>query len=130
MEFQLIPFVLTKVFHTSNSMLGSRSMPRILLSLLMLHDMRYKGPRLSEIIRNIYHRDPLNGDIYIYMSRDRRTIRLFQYKHHVYDLHERTFSNEYRFKKVVLREGVPTYKMDWKTVMIVLESPVIKQIRA
>ena len=73
--------------------------------------MRYKGPRLSEIIRNIYHRDPLNGDIYIYMSRDRRTIRLFQYKHHVYDLHERTFSNEYRFKKVVLREGVPTYKV-------------------
>ena len=54
----------------------------------MLHDMRYKGPRLSEIIRNIYHRDPLNGDIYIYMSRDRRTIRLFQYKHHVYDLHD------------------------------------------
>lgn len=47
--------------------------------------MRYKGPRLSEIIRNTYHRDPLNGDIYIYMSRDRRTIRLFQYKHHVYD---------------------------------------------
>ena len=34
MEFQLIPFVLTKVFHTSNSMRGSRSMPRILLSLL------------------------------------------------------------------------------------------------
>lgn len=25
MEFQLIPFVLTKVFHTSNSMRGSRS---------------------------------------------------------------------------------------------------------
>ena len=66
----------------------------------MLHDMRYKGHRLSEIIRNTYHRDPLNGDIYMYMSRDRRTIRLFQYKHHAYDLHERTFSNEYRFKKV------------------------------
>lgn len=33
--------------------------------------MRYKGPRLSEIIRNTYHRDPLNGDIYIYMSRER-----------------------------------------------------------
>ena len=37
----------------------------------MLHDMRYKGPCLSEIIRNTYHRDPLNGDIYIYMSRER-----------------------------------------------------------
>lgn len=34
----------------------------------MLHDMRYKGPRFSEIIRNTYHRAPLNGDIYIYVS--------------------------------------------------------------
>ena len=92
--------------------------------------MRYKGPRLSEIIRNIYHRDPLNGDIYIYKTRDRRKIRKIKYKHHVYNQHESTKSKEYRFKKVVLREGVPTYKMDWKTVMIVLESPVIKQIRA
>ena len=51
------------------------------------------------------------------------------FKNHAYDLHERTFSNEYRFKKIVLREGIPTYKMDWKIVMIVLESPVIRQIR-
>ena len=51
------------------------------------------------------------------------------FKNHANDLHERTFSNEYRFKKIVLREGIPTYKMDWKTVMIVLESPVIRQIR-
>lgn len=43
-------------------------------NLPLLHDMRYKGPRLSEIIRNTYHRDPLNGDVYIYFSRDRRTI--------------------------------------------------------
>ena len=34
----------------------------------LLHDMRYKGPRLSEIIRNVYHRDPLNGDIYMSLS--------------------------------------------------------------
>ena len=39
----------------------------------LLHDMRYKGPRLSEIIRNVYHRDSLNGDIYIYMSLSVRT---------------------------------------------------------
>ena len=34
----------------------------------LLHDMRYKGPRLSEIIRNVYHRDSLNGDIYMSLS--------------------------------------------------------------
>ena len=27
----------------------------------MLHDMRYKGPRLSEIIRNTYHCAPSQG---------------------------------------------------------------------
>ena len=39
----------------------------------MLHDMRYKGHRLSEIIRNTYHRDPLNGDIYFLRYDRRRT---------------------------------------------------------
>ena len=39
----------------------------------MLHDMRYKGPRLSEIIRNIYHRDPLNvTSIFICLVTDER----------------------------------------------------------
>lgn len=29
------------------------------------HDMRCKAPRISEIIRSRYHRDPHNGDVYI-----------------------------------------------------------------
>ena len=31
------------------------------------HDMLCKAPRISEIIRTRYHRDPLNGDVYIFM---------------------------------------------------------------
>ena len=33
------------------------------------HDMRCKAPRISEIIRSRYHRDPHNGDVYIFMSK-------------------------------------------------------------
>lgn len=32
--------------------------------------MRCKAPRISEIIRSRYHRDPHNGDVYIFMSKD------------------------------------------------------------
>lgn len=55
----------------------------------MLHDMRYKGPRLSEIIRNTYHRDPLNSDIYIYyiyMSRERFQTHLGHHKTYMWCL--------------------------------------------
>ena len=33
------------------------------------HDMRCKAPRVSEIIRSRYHRDPLQSDVYIFMSK-------------------------------------------------------------
>ena len=33
------------------------------------HDMRCKAPRVAEIIRSRYHRDPFNGDVYIFMSK-------------------------------------------------------------
>ncbi|MCF2690402.1 hypothetical protein I6E64_15265 [Bacteroides fragilis] len=33
------------------------------------HDMRCKAPRVSEIIRSRYYRDPLQGDVYIFMSK-------------------------------------------------------------
>lgn len=35
--------------------------------------MRCKAPRVSEIIRSRYHRDPHNGDVYIFMSKDQPT---------------------------------------------------------
>ena len=37
-----------------------------------LHDMRCKAQRICEIIRGRYHRDPMNGDVYMFMSKDQR----------------------------------------------------------
>ena len=34
-----------------------------------LHDMRCKAQRICEIIRGRYHRDPMNGDVYMFMSK-------------------------------------------------------------
>ena len=58
------------------------------------YDMRCKAPRISEIIRSRYHRDPHNGDVYIFMSKDQRKVKMIHYERHAYYLHEKTIPNE------------------------------------
>ncbi|WP_300729976.1 IS66 family insertion sequence element accessory protein TnpB [uncultured Bacteroides sp.] len=93
------------------------------------HDMRCKSQRVSEIIRSRYHRDPLNGDVYIFMSKDRKKVKMIHFENHAYYLHEKCFTNGYQFMKIELQDDIPVYKIDWKDLISVLESPVIKRIR-
>lgn len=93
------------------------------------HDMRCKAPRVSEIIRSRYHRDPLQGDVYIFMSKDQKKVKMIHYERHAYYLHEKSFTNGYRFMQIELEEGITVYKIDWQSLVSVLESPVIKSIR-
>lgn len=93
-----------------------------------LHDMRCKAPRIFEIIRSKYHRDPLNGDVYIFMSKDQRRVKMVHYENHAFYVHEKSFTKDYKFVKIVLKDDVTIYKIEWKSLVSVLESPVIKSI--
>lgn len=93
-----------------------------------LHDMRCKAPRIFEIIRAKYHRDPLNGDVYIFMSKDQRRVKMVHYENHAFYVHEKSFTKDYKFVKIVLKDDVTIYKIEWKNLVSVLESPVIKSI--
>lgn len=93
-----------------------------------LHDMRCKAPRIFEIIRAKYHRDPLNGDVYIFMSKDQRKVKMVHYENHAFYVHEKSFTKDYKFVKIVLKDDVTIYKIEWKSLVSVLESPVIKSI--
>lgn len=98
-------------------------------NLLSFHDMRCKALRVSEIIRSRYHRDPLDGDVYIFMSKDPKKVKMIHYECHAYYLHEKSFTNGYRFMRIELEAGITVYKIDWQSLVSVLESPVIKSIR-
>lgn len=91
--------------------------------------MRCKAPRISEIIRSRYHRDPHNGDVYIFMSKDQRKVKMIHYEHHAYYLHEKSFADGYRFMRIELQDDVPVYKIEWRNLVAVLESPVVKSLR-
>ena len=93
-----------------------------------LHDRRCKSPRIFEIIRAKYHRDPLNGDVYIFMSKDQRKVKMVHYENHAFYVHEKSFTKDYKFVKIVLKDDVTIYKIEWKNLVSVLESPVIKSI--
>lgn len=93
-----------------------------------LHDMRCKAPRIFEIIRAKYHRDPLNGDVYIFMSKDQRKVKMVHYENHAFYVHEKSFTKDYKFVNIVLKDDVTIYKIEWKNLVSVLESPVIKSI--
>ena len=92
------------------------------------HDMRCKARRVSEMIRAKYHRDPLNGDVYIFMSKDQTKVKMIHYENHAFYVHEKSFVDGYKFVKLVFRDNNPVYKIDWKSLVAVLESPVIKSI--
>ena len=92
-------------------------------NLLSFHDMRCKALRVSEIIRSRY------GDVYIFMSKDPKKVKMIHYERHAYYLHEKSFTNGYRFMRIELEAGITVYKIDWQSLVSVLESPVIKSIR-
>ena len=92
--------------------------------------MRCKHSRVLSIIRKQLHREPNDGDVFIVMSRDRRIVRLFTYDNRSYSLFEKKFVSGYQFMKVGCEGGELVYRLDWKDVVLLLEKPIAKTLKA
>ena len=86
------------------------------------YDLRCKHSRVLSIIREQLHREPNDGDVFIVMSRDRRIVRLFTYDNRSYSLFEKKFVSGYQFMKVGCEGGELVYRIDWKDVVLLLET--------
>ena len=94
-------------------------------------DMRCGYSRLLQIVKQMTHHDPYNGDVFVFMSKDRRKVKMVHFENHAYYIHEKVFTHGYRFMLLEYRDenGVKSYRMDWKDLVAVLESPVVKKLR-
>lgn len=92
-------------------------------------DMRCKHSRVLSIIRERLHREPSDGDVFIVMSKNRRIVRLFTYDHRSYSLFEKKFVAGYQFMKVEWEGDRKVYRIDWRDVVLLLESPVVKTLK-
>lgn len=93
-------------------------------------DMRCKHQRVLSIIREQLKREPNDGDVYIIMSKDRRIVRMYTYDHRSYGLYEKKFIPGYQFMKIVREGDSECYRIDWKDVVLVLENPIVKQLKS
>ena len=92
-------------------------------------DMRFGYHKLLQIIKNSYHMNPKDGSFFVFMSKNRKTIRMVNFEAHAYNLHQKTFTAGYSFMKLEFVDQKPIYHMEWKDLMAVLESPVVKTLR-
>ena len=88
--------------------------------------MRWKAQHICEIIRGRYHRDPLNGDVYMFMSKDQRKVCMIHYERNAYYLHEKTFIKGYKFMKIEHKVDVTVsgYKHYGKHALISYVQPL------
>ena len=94
-------------------------------------DMRCGYSRLLQIVKQMTHHDPYNGDVFVFMSKDRRKVKMVHFENHAYYIHEKVFTDGYKFMILEYRDenGLKSYRMDWKDLVAVLESPVVKTLR-
>lgn len=94
-------------------------------------DMRCGYNRLLQIVKQMTHHDPYNGDVFVFMSKDRRKVKMVHFENHAYYIHEKVFTDGYSFMLLEYcdEKGMKSYRMDWKDLVAVLESPVVKKLR-
>lgn len=92
-------------------------------------DMRCKYDRVLSVVRHQLGREPEQGDVFIVMSRNRRLVRLFSYDKISCILFEKRFVPNYEFMKVEYDGEQPVYRVDWKDIVLLLETPVRKKLR-
>ena len=92
-------------------------------------DMRCKHSRVLSVIRERFHRELNDGDVFIVMSRNRRIVRMFSFDNRSYSLFEKKFVAGYQFMKVERNGADTVYRIAWKDVVLILENPIVKTLK-
>ena len=87
--------------------------------------LRYRHKGLRHYIKSQLHRDPTNGDIYIFLSKDCKRIRLYYY-HHQGEIMSEKILNASHFVEPVFAEEKGVYHISWESFVYLLEGIVLR----
>lgn len=90
-------------------------------------NMRFGKYRLFSEVQAL-DMDPYNGDAYIFMSKDRRILKVIRYKNHKRVLYDITYEKGYKFMKPVMKNHEVVYELDFKYLVALLECPTINEL--
>ena len=57
-----------------------------------INDMRCGAHRLLQIVKNKHHLNTSNGDVFIFMSKNQRTVKMVNFEGNAYYVHQKTFT--------------------------------------
>jgi len=87
--------------------------------------LRYRHKGLRHYIKSQLHRDPTNGDIYIFLSKECKRIRLYYY-HHQGEILSEKILNASHFVEPVFDEKKGVYHISWESFVYLLEGIVLR----
>lgn len=93
------------------------------------HDLRCKSDRVRSIIHQQLDREPNDGDVFIIMSKNHKQVRLFSYDSISSSFFEKRFHPGYSFMKVSCSGDEEVYSIDWRDVVLLLGSPIVKELK-
>lgn len=87
--------------------------------------LRYRHAGLRNYIKSQLHRDPTNGDIYIFLSKDCRRVRIYYFHHQGEILTEKILHSNH-FVDPVFDEKKGCYHISWESFVYLVEGIVLK----
>lgn len=87
--------------------------------------LRYRHAGLRNYIKSQLHRDPTNGDIYIFLSKDSHRVRIYYFHHSGEILTEKILQSN-RFVEPVFDEKKNCYHISWESFVYLIEGIVLK----
>lgn len=82
---------------------------------------------LAELVRRVMGREPLTGDVFIFLSKDRRNIKILHHDTDGYVLYWKKLDQN-RFLLPVFCKENHRYEISWEKLVILLEGTVRKKL--
>ena len=90
--------------------------------------MRKGFDALSGVVRADMGRDPLSGEVFIFMNRSRTTIQLLHWKHGGLVLYHKRLERG-RFPLPVFDEKSRCYHLEWHDLVLMVEGVSMENVR-
>ena len=90
-------------------------------------DMRKGIVSLSELVRRKMNVSPENGDVFIFLVKDRRNLKLLRHESNGYVLYWKKLDRE-RFLLPVFNTDTDRYEISWDKLVVLLQGTVRKEL--
>ncbi len=90
-------------------------------------DMRKGIATLSEVVRQKLHTDPSQGDVFIFLGKNRRAIKILHHECNGYVLYWKKLDRD-RFLLPVFNTDNHQYEISWDKLVVLLQGTIRKEL--